>query len=307
MPSTLIKRKKFRLKRLKKMECLNLLKLSLAALPTIVFGIFTIVFSLQQDASAKATREQDQRQADEINRRIIFKEYIDDMKEVLLDKHFQQNMNTSLLHIRIQTLTVLRNLDVVRKHDVILFLYENGLIRHDQTPIIDLHGADLTGMKFIKSSTEACQLPYLYLPGVYAENILFKGCFLNLAVFNNASMAGAIFRSCNLFNSSFTNTNLTKSQFRDSNLYLVNFTSTYLVQSSIEGGLFQRADLTNVDLDQSHISNNLLDSMSNAGVLPSIVLNTRYPNGSFSNIDTNDLILQGRAQSQVRFIENLLF
>ncbi|CAF4197515.1 unnamed protein product, partial [Adineta steineri] len=47
---------------------LNIIKLLLAALPTVAFGVFTIVFTLQQDASAKATREQDQQQADETNR-----------------------------------------------------------------------------------------------------------------------------------------------------------------------------------------------------------------------------------------------
>jgi uncharacterized protein YjbI with pentapeptide repeats len=305
-PSTLIRRHKSRIKRLKQIQCMNLFKLSLAALPTIVFGVFTIVFSLQQDASAKATREQDQRQADEVNRRIIFKEYIDDMKEVLLDRDFRQNINTSVLHIRTQTLTVLRNLDTARKHDIILFLYENHLLRHDQTPTINLRGADLTGMKFIKSSTEACNFPFLYLPGVYAQNIIFNGCTLPAAVFNDASMTGTRFSSCNLFGSNFTNANLTKAQFRDNYLYGANFTGASLIQSSILGGIFQNVDLINVDLYQSDISNDLLYQTINVGISPSIVLNTRYPNGSFSYINSNDLILHDRAQSQVRLIEDLL-
>ncbi len=114
---------------MKKNQYTNLCKLFLAALPTVVFGVFTIVFNLQQDALAKATREQDQQQADEINRRTIFKEYIDDITALLLDRDYDANINKTFLHIRVQTLTALQYLDVQRKRDIIVFLYENRLLQ----------------------------------------------------------------------------------------------------------------------------------------------------------------------------------
>ncbi|CAF5206243.1 unnamed protein product, partial [Rotaria magnacalcarata] len=49
-------------KKARSIRCVSIFKLTLAALPTLVFGVFTIAFSLQQDAAAKAAREQDQRQ-----------------------------------------------------------------------------------------------------------------------------------------------------------------------------------------------------------------------------------------------------
>ena len=287
---------------LKQVPCFSLFKLSLAALPTVVFGIFTIVFTLQQDASARATRLQDQKQADETNHRIIFKEYIDGIKELLLDEHFQENMNKSLLLARVQTLTVLRHLDGHRKRDVILFLYENGLLRHDHPPNVDLRGANLNGMKFIRSSTEACDFRYLYLPGIYAESIAFDGCFLDEAVFDNASLVGARFDGCSLMQSNFVNTNLTRAQFHANLLYRANFTDASLVESSVDTGVFQQIDLTNTDLHRSHASDQVLNPMAHGGVSPNIFVNTRFPNGSFSEINKKDLIIHGQAKSLVQYL-----
>ncbi|UJR17406.1 hypothetical protein I4U23_004301 [Adineta vaga] len=279
-------------------HCLNLFRLLFAALPTIVFGVFTIVFTLQQDASAKATRAQDQRQADEMNRRLIFKEYIDDMRELFLHENFEKNINKSLLHIRVQTLTVLKHLDPVRKHDVIIFLYENRLIRRDQPYTVQLHGADLSGMKFIKSSTEQCDLPHLYLPGINANNIIFRNCFLVEAVFDNAFMNDAIFDSCNLASASFSSANLTNAYLHNNQFFNATFSGTYLVQTSIKAGVFQKVNLTNVDLYRSDISHSLLYPMTIDGIEPNIILNTRFPNATISDIDTRNLILDGQAQTQ---------
>jgi hypothetical protein len=99
---------------LKKIRCLNFCRLIFAALPTIVFGVFTVVFTLQQDSSARATREQNQQQEDETIRRTVFKEYIGDMKDLLLNRANNQTINKTLRHIRVQTLTVLQDLDVRR-------------------------------------------------------------------------------------------------------------------------------------------------------------------------------------------------
>ena len=300
-PSAPIRHRKRYIARLKRFPFFTLFKLSLAALPTIIFGIFTIVFTLQQDASARATRQQDQHQADETNRRIIFKEYIDAVQGLLLEEHFHENQSKLLLIVRMHTLTVLRHLDGHRKRDVILFLYENGLLRHDRPPNVDLRGANLNEIKFVRSSTEACDLGYLYLPGVYAEKIVFNGCSLEGAIFENSSLVGARFDACYLMRSSFSNANLTRSQFHDSQLYATNFTDAVLVESSMESGFFQQVDFTNADLHRNCISDQLLNPVANGGTFPNIFLNTRFPNGSFSEIDTKNLATDGRAEPLVRY------
>ena len=307
MPSRLIKRQKKRLARLKQVPFMNLCKLSMAALPTIVFGVFTVIFTLQQDASARAMRQQDQRQADEINRRTTFKDYIDDVRALLLDDNFEYNIERSLLHIRVQTLTVLKHLDPDRKHDVIRFLYENRLIHLNETVRLDLRGADLSEIKFIKPLDGVCDLSFLYLPGVYAKNIVFDGCWLVAANFDDASMVGAQFHSCNMVTATFRNANLSQVKLDGNHLYNANFTSAYLVQSSIPRGTFHHVDLTNADLFQSDISDQLLHPLVVSGIGPNILLNTRYPNGSFSDIDTGNLIVDGQAQPQVCILNDLLF
>ena len=45
-----------------------------------------------------------------------------------------------------------------RKRDIILFLYESNLLRRDEERRIDLRGANLNGVRFEKSSAEACNL-----------------------------------------------------------------------------------------------------------------------------------------------------
>ena len=275
-------------------------QLFLAVIPPIIFGIFPIVFTMQQDASARAMREQDQRQADEINRRILFKEYIDDIKEILLNRNIDENLEKSLLYIRIQTLTVLRQLDPSRKRDLILFLYESRLLRHDQYPRIDLSGADLNGLALTKSFAHACHLPSLYLPGIYAENLILEGCYLESAIFDNASMGAARFDSCNLAYVKLSNTNLTRAQLWNNNMYSANLTGASLVQSSIRYGVFQSIDLTNADLYNSDIADSLINPLEYGGITANIVVNTRYPNGSFSIINEQDLIIDGQADLIVR-------
>ncbi|CAF1928357.1 unnamed protein product [Rotaria magnacalcarata] len=121
MPFAMAKRQKPHSTQNKQSECLNICKFVLARLPTIAFGTFTVSFTLQQDVSTstRPNREQGERKADETNRCAIFKEYIDDMKGLLLDESCEQNINKSLLQIQIQTVTLLKHLDTARKLDII--------------------------------------------------------------------------------------------------------------------------------------------------------------------------------------------
>ena len=300
------KRRRLHGKRLKKVPCVNVFKLAFAALPTIAFGVFTIVFTLQQDASARATREQDQRQVDEQNRRLTYKDYIDDVKEILLNGGFENNTERSLSQIRAQTLTALENLDPKRKRDVIRFLFQNRLLQQNRPFRVLLTGADLTGVKFTRSELQFCHFDHLYLSGIYAKSIVFEGCSLRSAVFQGASMPGAQFHSCTLVESVFRNTNLSGAKMHDNHMFKADFAAANLVQSSIKGVSFQGVDFTNADLFQSDVSDRLLYPVDHNILVPNTFLNTRFSDGSFSDIDTNDLIVGGQAQTQVCFCTNLI-
>ena len=291
------------LKCCKKINYLNLCKVLFAALPTVVFGVFTVVFTLQQNASARATREQDQRQEDENNRRIIFKGYIDDVTKLLLEQPDEANFSEILLHIRVQTIIVLQNLDVYRKAQLVVFLYENRLLRGDLPSRVDLRGANFSGIRLWSSSTVACQFPFLYLPGIYAESSTFDTCSLSGAVFEHASMSSAQFLSCSMRYVQFAHSNLTRAQFEGNYMHGANFSGGYLTQSSIKNGFFRNVDLTNTDLYQSDISNELLNPSENIAFKKNTHLNTRFPNGSFVNIYKENILFKSQTADQVCFIQ----
>ena len=300
-----IKHGNLSIKRPKKRHYFVLCKMLFAAMPTVVFGIFTIVFTLQQNASARATREQDQRQEDENNRRIIFKEYIDDMTALLLERANEAIFTKILSHFRVQTLTALQNLDARRKRNVIVFLYENQLLRSDISPQVDLRGADFNGIRFWSSSTVACQMPFLYLPGIYAENIVFDRCSLPDAVFDRAAMSGAKFFECSIWNVQFTHANLTGAQFHGNQLSTTNFSGAFLIRSSIKNGFFRSVDLTSTDLYQSDIDNQLLFPKNSFGLSPHIFRNTRFPNGSFVYLEEENLFVVDKSVDHVSLMKIL--
>jgi uncharacterized protein YjbI with pentapeptide repeats len=111
------------------------------------------------------------------------------------------------------------------------------------------------------------------------------------AVFDRASMSSAKFIGCPMQNIRFVNTNLTRAQFQGNYVVFGDFSSSYLIQSSITGGTFRSVNLMNADLYQSDISNELLHPSKSNGLGFHTLLNTRYPNGSFSSINRQNLLL----------------
>src|SRR3984957_6660534 len=71
--------------------CLNWFKIFLAALLPFVLGIFTIVFTLQQNSVARATREQDLYLAEKLRRETLFDNYINDISEFIISQKFNRN------------------------------------------------------------------------------------------------------------------------------------------------------------------------------------------------------------------------
>ena len=275
----------------------------LAAFPSIIFGIFTIVFTIQQNHVANENRRQDQQQADEHNIRTTFENYIDHVSALFLDKKFERNNTEHLLHLRVKTLTVLRHVDVSRKRDIILFLYESRLIRSDMpdNERLNLNSADLHDVQFLGSSGAPVQLDYLYLPGSYAPNIVFSWCRLENAVFDNASISNAKIINSTIANSSFRRIYAPDLTIGDVMLHQNNFTEAVLVRTYFISAIAWREgiDMTNADLlgsytpykspiDFNHLDNHLF-----------IFRNTRFPDGSFRSIDSSNLIVDGGAEEGV--------
>ncbi|UJR17588.1 hypothetical protein I4U23_004484 [Adineta vaga] len=96
----------------KKFQWIHICKLILIALPSIIFGILTIILTLQQNNFQQLIQKQDQEQIHEENLRLIYQNYIN-ISNILFKKNFQSNESFS------------------SKSHIILFLYETHLLRSD--------------------------------------------------------------------------------------------------------------------------------------------------------------------------------
>lgn len=115
----------------RKIRAFPWLKLLISAVPSLVFGVFTVIFTIQQNAFSKATRELEQRQAIEQRKQSLFDNCINVISDLLVNPHFNRSDAQHLRPLREKILMTLRQVDPMHKRDLILFLYTNELIRND--------------------------------------------------------------------------------------------------------------------------------------------------------------------------------
>jgi len=287
----------------KKSRCVPWMKLILGVIPSLVFGVFTVVFTLQQNAFSQATRQLEQQQEIQQRRQSVFDNCIDVISDLLVSPHFNRTDIRHLRPIREKVLTTLRQIDVRQKRDIIFFLYTNELIQTD-IPLeyrLDLRGADLNNVQFIKSSTIRCDFIDLSLRGVLASNIVFSGCNLQSADFGESMMDGSLFHDCLMGFTRFVNANLTQATFDKNGLFIANLAGASMVQSTFisYNTRLQTINFTNTNLFKSNITNEDLFGIDpDIGISTNIILNTRLPNGSFF-IDASQLLINGGAEEEV--------
>ena len=104
---------------------------------------------------------------------------IDAISDLLISPRFNRTDISHLRSIREKVFNAVRQVDSIQKRDIIVFLHTNQLIRNDITTeyILDMSGADLNDVHFVKSSTFQCGLRHLSLRCVLGSNMIFSGCF----------------------------------------------------------------------------------------------------------------------------------
>ncbi|CAF1551814.1 unnamed protein product [Adineta steineri] len=281
--------------------CLSWSRVLLSACLPLVLGVFTIVFTVQQNSISIANREQDRRQAIELRQQVMYDAYIKEISKLLLKPSFNRSNRQQLNYIGFKTIDVLRHLSKIQKRDVILFLYNYELIRRDkpESQRVILKGADLTDAHFIRSNSMNCDLRNIYLNSVLASNIVFERCDLNYAVFENASIVGAKFIGSLMEGVRFHKANLTDAIFDGSNVYKVKFFHAILINVKFFGIKPVSADFTNADLLNSGLTRKDISATTHT------FLNTRYPNGSFSVVNNTQLIVDGGAEKRVSLLSSL--
>jgi hypothetical protein len=156
----------------------------------LVIGIFTIVTTIQQyqinyqnrlkDLEiATRLRDQEQKQADLLQQETVFDVYMKEMGELLLKLKVHNVNNTELDQqwklARVETLSVLRQLDAKRKSYLIQFLYEAELLFANRSAI-DLGGADLS--EIILTGHVGLEINYDYIALTHV--VLTNTSFVNL-------------------------------------------------------------------------------------------------------------------------------
>jgi uncharacterized protein YjbI with pentapeptide repeats len=288
-------------------------KMLLSALLPLILGIFTVIYTMQQNNIAKqnreqdlaiatAIREQDQSQADELRIQTIYDTFINDISARLLDKNFNASNEKLLVHIRAKTLDSLRQVDTERKRNIIIFLYEIFLLHRHRQPEIDISEADLRDVKFIDGSSFSCAFKWLALRNVLANNISFYMCNSNEAVFDGSMMNYSQFIGSYIVRASFVSAHLMGAVFSKSNFRYANFTNADLSYSNFSIHPFMNVDLTNADLFGSDIT----DAHLIQNEYPNILLNTHFSNGSFSDIDASNLVINNGAELSVSSLNEVV-
>ncbi|CAF1334146.1 unnamed protein product [Rotaria magnacalcarata] len=225
-------------------------KIVISTLIPCILGIFTIIFTLQQQQLSKQQQDQQHWHQLDSQRQQSFTTYIDDISEYLTQSSGIDPVTnkTSLLYIRTKTLTVLRTLDVERKKYVVLFLYESGLIRDSR---LDLSGADLNYVQLIGPYI----LNNLTLPGVFWSNATFVNCHLKNAIFDRSVMNNAHFIRSTLESASLVEAALNNTDFTGTTVIYVNFTGALLIEANfLKAEVVQGITFTNSDLFGAHFT-----------------------------------------------------
>ena len=276
-------------------------KLILAIVPSIVFGVFTIIFTVQQDAFSVVARDQDQRLAAEQRKQNIFDNCVDVVSEILLSPNFNRSNIDHLQPIQVKVITALRRLDSSHKRDIIFYLYANKLIRNDLPPEfrLDLRGADLNGVEFVKSGKGSCILNDIFLSGILASNIVFSGCELDRSNFEGSIMVQSQFYNCSLGFAKLSDVNLEYAVFQGNMFWRTIFAGSSLLRSSFAHSTLFFVDFTNTDIFGSNITTDQLFGVHSTNITTNIVRNLRLPNGSVM-MQSSQLVKDGGAEQEVK-------
>jgi Pentapeptide repeats (8 copies) len=206
--------------------------------PLIALFVSIHQFSEQQKANAAATLEQQRINAAaalDQQRQATLSGYLDDMSVLVLQYNLPKSApGAPVRAIAVaRTLTAVRDLDGARKATLIRYLWEAGLLVGPQ-PIVNIHGADLTGAVFNKADLDGIALFQIFLNSAQ---------FINHTSLMNADLSGSYLYEANL-----TTANLSHADLKDSLPVGANFAGATLVGADLAGADLTGADLTGASL-----------------------------------------------------------
>jgi uncharacterized protein YjbI with pentapeptide repeats len=228
--------------------------------------------AMQSQAAATASAKQHQNDlsnAQDQQQETALQMYLDRISDLLLTNHLASSQPGDEVRqvARARTLTLLPQLNATRKREVILFLYEGGLLQRTagQTQtIVYLGGADLRGVDLSSANLNEANLGGANLEGSNLNHTQLEGSFLMNADLKEANLDGVDLIGANLSYATLTHADLNGASLRGASLRAVdlsyatlNFTDlgeADLFGADLSYATLTHADLTRADLRRAYLS-----------------------------------------------------
>jgi uncharacterized protein YjbI with pentapeptide repeats len=228
----------------------------------VVLSLITVVFAWQQDIrqdqieSKRANAERElarERAQDE-----ALQAYLSQMGSLLLEKDLRKSAKDSEVRslARARTLTVLSRLDSARKERLLQFLYEAGLL-HKQNPVVDLDGADLSGIDLRNNNISGSGAFLTDVSGnqpIGGKVESSKAANLSGAILSDANLEGALLMDTDLSNTDLSDAHLSGASLWHTDLYNANLTDADLSNAGLWNAWLRYADLSGADLSGADLS-----------------------------------------------------
>jgi uncharacterized protein YjbI with pentapeptide repeats len=237
----------------------DLLQLLIVPLVLASIGFW---FTAQQDANqqhienqrAKAERELAKERAQDE----ALQAYLDQMSNLLLERNLRESAKDSEVRslARARTLTVLSRLDSARKERLLQFLYEAGLL-HKQNPVVDLDGADLSGIDLRNNNISGSGAFLTDVSGnqpIGGKVESSKAANLSGAILSDANLEGALLMDTDLSNTDLSDAHLSGASLWHTDLYNANLTDADLSNAGLWNAWLRYADLSGADLSGADLS-----------------------------------------------------
>ena len=276
--------------------------LAVIAIP-LILGIATLLFGIQQAHLADLQHQSDQKlaqlqhEADQQSildqqRQATLVTYLDDMRDLLLNRGLLTSKPNDEVRViaRTETLSAMRQLDGKRNGFLVQFLQDAHLIGSHSGNIVsfagaDLNSIDLSGTNLSGTNLSSADLSGANLSGANLSSATLTKADLSSAILSSATLLGATLIDAALSSATLTYTTLADAIFTDANFTAAtltdvtltganftaaNFTTATLTGSDLTAANFTAADLYSTNLTNDQITQQQLDQVENCldAILP---------------------------------------
>jgi uncharacterized protein YjbI with pentapeptide repeats len=211
---------------------------------------------------AKQAREGDREIALDRQQQNTLENYLDRMKELLLDRHLAPRAKQEVRNLaRAWTLNVLRELSAHRNRQVLRFLQESGLVENGTG--VDLQEAELPGANLNETNLQRANLERANLRGANLRGAKLEGANLEGADLEGADLEGANLREAKLERAArpwallrgedLEGANLREVKLQRANLEGANLEWANLRWANLEGANLEGANLEGANLEGANL------------------------------------------------------